>query len=126
VILRYLIGDDASKARQAARLMERLEQGQERVEVIETVVAESVWTLETFYRVPKSEISNKLSTLLGFRGIRCRDKRTILQAFNLYASIGSDFVDCLLAAKSLRKKLNVYSFDERDFKKLKVAWERPG
>lgn len=120
------MGDDPPKARQAANLMERLEQGQERVEIIETVIAESVWTLEKFYRVPKSEISNKLTTLLGFRGILCRDKRSILQAFDMYALSGSDFVDCLLAAKSLRKKLNVYSFDERDFKKLKVAWERPG
>src|SRR5213593_3476706 len=48
VILRYLIGDIPVQAAKSAALMERLEAGTERAEILESVVAEAVWTLESF------------------------------------------------------------------------------
>ncbi len=48
VILRYLMGDTPAQAARAAALRERLESGAERAEVLETVIAEAVWTLESF------------------------------------------------------------------------------
>ena len=48
--------------------------------------------------------------------------------YNALAQFGStsvDFVDCLLAAQAQQKNLTVYSFDEKDFPRLGVAWEAP-
>jgi hypothetical protein len=41
----YLIGDHPAQASRAAALMERLEAGTEKAEILESVIAETVWTL---------------------------------------------------------------------------------
>ena len=70
IILRYLIGDDKEKAIRAATLMEHVEKGTEQIEISPVVVAETIWTLEKFYKVPKKEISAKLLSLFLFKGVR--------------------------------------------------------
>jgi len=125
VILRYFIGDDEEKALKATALMERLEDGEEVAEVKEVVLAESVWTLEKFYQVPREEIKEKLFTVLNFKGVTCQDKESYLQALVFYGSSKADFADCLLAADSLRRKVTIYSFDEKDFRKLGASWKLP-
>lgn len=57
VLLRYLIGDDPSKAIRATDLMERVERSEERIEITVEVLTEVVWTLASFYKVPRSEIA---------------------------------------------------------------------
>jgi predicted nucleic-acid-binding protein len=125
VLLRYLIGDDPPKAARATALMERLEQGAEAVELPDEVLTETVWTLESFYEVPRQETAQKLMALLNFAGVRVSSRDVLLQALHRYGSSGADFVDCLLAARSRDRGISVYTFDETDFKRLHVAWERP-
>jgi predicted nucleic acid-binding protein len=67
VILRYLMGDDPPRAARAAALMERLEYGEEAVELPDEVLTETVWTLESFYGVPHGETAEKLTALLTSR-----------------------------------------------------------
>jgi len=125
VIVRYLIGDDPPKAARATAMLERLERGEEIVEISDEVLVETVWTLESFYRVPRAEISQNLAAVLSFTGVRVASRDTMLQALHSYASSSADFVDCLLVARSKRRGIPVYTFDETDFKKLRADWERP-
>lgn len=126
VILRYLIGDVPAHAAGAAALMRRLEAGTERAEIGETVVAEAVWTLESFYKVPRAEIAEKLAAILSFRGVGAPKKGLLISALARFGSTSADFVDCILAAKAQQRNLTIYSFDERDFRRLGVTWEAPG
>lgn len=80
VLLRYLIGDVPPQAGKARALMERLEAGTERAEVLESVVAETTWTLESFYNVPRSEIAEKLATILSFKGVKAAQKSLLVSA----------------------------------------------
>ena len=125
VLLRYPIGDAPAQAAGATALMERLEAGQEHGEVLETVVAETVWTLESYYRVPRHEIAERVAAILAFRGVRVARKGLLIRALARFGSTSADFVDCLLAATADRWKLTVYSFDARDFRRLGVRWEAP-
>jgi uncharacterized protein len=125
VILRFLIGDDPPKAARATALMSRVERNQEVVEISDEVLTETVWTLESFYRVPRSEAAQNLAALLNLSGVRMDKRDVLLQALQNYASSSADFVDCLLAARSQRRKIPVYTFDESDFKKLDADWEKP-
>lgn len=125
VILRYLVGDIPAQATKSVALMERLESGTERVEILESVIAESVWTLESFYGVSRPEIAEKLATILTFRGVRASKKGLLISALARFGSTSADFVDCLLAAKAQQRNLAVYTFDARDFRRLGVAWEAP-
>jgi predicted nucleic-acid-binding protein len=105
--------------------MERLEAGAERAEILESVVAEAVWTLESFYEVSRPEIAERLAAILNFRGVLAAKKGVLINALARFGSTPADFVDCLLAAQAQRKKLSVYSFDAKDFRRLGVSWETP-
>ena len=125
VILRYLLSDDPEQSPRSEALMEKLESGQEGAELPPVVITELVWTLIKFYKVPRSEVSEKLTRILGFRGVISSEKKLITEALALYSQSRADFVDCFLAAKSRREGIAVYSFDEDDFKKLGGQWEKP-
>lgn len=125
VLLRYLVGDAPVHADKARVLMERLAAGTERAEVLESVVAEATWTLESFYRIPRPDIAEKLATILSFKGVQAAQKGLLIGALAKFGSTSADFVDCLLAAKAQQQSLTVYSFDAKDFRRLGVAWESP-
>jgi predicted nucleic acid-binding protein len=69
VILRFLIADDPPRAARAAALMGRVERAEESVELTDEVVTEAVWTLESFYNVPRAEIVERLAALLNLPGV---------------------------------------------------------
>ena len=125
VILRYLVGDDPSKAAPAAALMERVEKAEESVEISDEVITEVVWTLESYYAVPRQEIAQHLAGVINFTGVRVSSRKTLVRALQSFAATNADFVDCLLAARGSLRKITVYTFDETDFKKLGCDWERP-
>lgn len=122
ILVRYLVGDHPAQANRAVALMERLEAGTERAEILESVVAETVWTLESFYEVPRSEIASRLAAVLTLPGVRTAHKGILLAALARFGSTPVDFVDCLLAAAAKRRGMTVYSFDT-DFRRLSVDWE---
>lgn len=125
VVLRYLIGDVPAQAAKSAALMERLEAGSERAEILESVIAEAVWTLESFYKVPRPEIAERLAAIVTFRGVLAARKGVLVNALARFGSTSADFVDCLLAAQAQHKNRTVYSFDAKDFRRLGVPWEAP-
>jgi predicted nucleic-acid-binding protein len=124
-ILRFLIGDDEPKAARATALMDRVERDEEWIEITDEVVTETVWTLESFYKVPRAETAQKMAALVSFAGVQVASRDVVLRALHWYASSGADFVDCLLAARSRERGVPLYTFDETDFKRLNVSWEKP-
>lgn len=124
VILRFILGDDPGQSPRAHALMKRLEIGQEHAELEDVVLAETIWVLEKWAKVPRFQIVRTLSDLIAFSGIRYRGKRVALQALTFYGSTNCDIADCLLAARAKSRGAKILSFDQ-DFKKLKCAWEEP-
>ena len=119
VILRYLLGDHPEQSRASTKLMEEVERGGEDVYIHDVVIAEVVWTLEKFYKVPKGRIRDVLSELILMRGIGVSNRSVLLRALRIYADKNVDFVDALLGALALEKGAEVISFD-KDFKKMGV------
>lgn len=125
VILRYLLGDHPDQSPSSARFMEEVERGEKEVYLHDVVIAEVVWTLEKFYKVPKEEISHVLSELISMRGISVSDRIVLLKALQIYAGKNVDFVDALLGAISIERGVEVVSFD-RDFRRMGVVVRHPG
>jgi predicted nucleic-acid-binding protein len=124
VLLRFVLGDDASQSPKAHAFMRRLESALELAELEDVVIAETIWVLEKRAKVPRFEIVRTLSDLLAFPGIRYRGKRVGLEALTFFGSTNCDIADCLLAARAKSRRAKVVSFDQ-DFKKLGCAWEEP-
>ena len=125
VLLRYLIGDTPQQAAQASALMESAEEGSQELEIPPTIVAEVVWTLEKFYQVPRGLIAEKLLMLFSLKGVKGPEKKIILAALQSYTSLKIDFVDCYLAARAVDQGMRIYSFDKKDFNRLRAPWEIP-
>ncbi|MDR4501158.1 MAG: type II toxin-antitoxin system VapC family toxin [Nitrospirales bacterium] len=125
VLLRYLVGDEPRQTERATSLMERVEDGSEELDIPPVVVAEMIWTLEKFYEVPRRDIAQKLMTIFSFKGVRGPETSIISTALRSYASTKIDFVDCYLASRANEQNMVLYSFDKKDFSRLKTRWQSP-
>ena len=121
VILRYLLADHEKFGPKAKAFMVKVCQEKTRAEIPAVVIAECVYVMEKFYRIPKREIADTLSRILNFSGIVNPDKSEILEALLKYEVSNADIVDGLLAASSAPDRV-VVSFD-KDFERLKAPAE---
>ncbi|MCL5960145.1 MAG: PIN domain-containing protein [Chloroflexi bacterium] len=112
IIIRYVVFDPIDQAKRATRLFERIERGEMVATIDEITVAEVVWTLSSFYRLPKKEVAESLLAILAHEGIHCPDHEPVRQALMLFHEKGISFADALLCARAIGDPDNViYSFD---------------
>lgn len=124
IILRYLTADIPEQAERCGNLLKKAVEGKEEIEIPLLVLAETLWTLVKFYKVPKTEAVEVLNTLLREPKIKVKDKKIILEALELYKDNNISFTDCYLAVYSSQNNKNLYSFDG-DFAKIGFKSEEP-
>ena len=76
-ILRYLLDDVPHLSAKACAFFEKVRVGKEKVLILESVLAECVYVLIKFYKVPKAEVVEKLKGLLLYKGIANEDKNFV-------------------------------------------------
>ena len=120
IFLRYLDTptDDISRRRNVAcsALFERVESGEEEITTSEVVLAEVFWVLTTKRHagLPRPEVAEKMSAIIGFRGFRLSTKRRCQRALAMvHADPKLSFVDALVACtvKDLGHRLLAYDSD---------------
>ena len=121
VILRYLLDDHKAHSPKAGAFMAKIFEGTKKAEIPDVVIVECIYVMEKYYKIPRSEISAKLSGILNFSGIINSSRSETLEALLKYDSTSIDIVDCILAAHSSPEKV-VVSFD-KDMKTLKAVSE---
>ena len=121
VILRYLLDDHDVHSPKAKIFMAEVFAGTKKAKILDVVIQECIYALEKHYKIPRNEISTKLSGILNFSGIINADRSEILEALLKYGSTSIDIVDCILAAHSSTEMV-VISFND-DMKKLKAVCE---
>lgn len=119
-ILRYLLKDVPHLYERAEELFSKVRTGEQRVEITEGVLAEVVYVLLKFYRVPKKEAVETLSAFLLYKGIAGRSKAEYVHALRLFGQTSLDFVDCLLAARAKARKLDLFTFDKELLKAMSL------
>ncbi|HZT07262.1 MAG TPA: PIN domain-containing protein [Chloroflexota bacterium] len=127
IFLRYLIQPGptepqlAAQTQQAQAIIQQLDSGALSAATCEGVIIEVVWVLtsKTLYNVPRDEVQRLLSPLLRLKGLSLANKRTYLQALDLFTQYQFlDFVDALNVAHMRRLGLReILSFD-RDFDRV--------
>src|SRR5579883_135713 len=118
ILLRYLTRDDEQKARRALDLLLKVEQGEEKVITSPLVIFEVVFTLQSYYKIPRQQIRVLVLPIISLRGLQLPGKSVYYRAFDLYVSKNISFADAYNAAYMLSEKVShVYSWD-RDFDKI--------
>jgi len=126
VILRFFVRDNEEQFLRAKAFIQRLELGKENVLMTEIVFAEVVWVLNKVYEVPRQEIADTFSKVIGYQGIRTMLEKEIFQeSLRLYAKHSLDIQDVFLAVLSKNKGCPIITFDKHDFKKLHCDFGEP-
>ena len=110
VLIRHLTGDPPEQAARATRLL--LEAG--RLPLLDLIVAETVYLLESFYEVPRPRVAELVRAIIAFPGIEVGDEPVLLRALEVYEVHRLDFADAYLVAQAEASGVNaVASFDKR-------------
>jgi uncharacterized protein len=118
ILLRHLRQDHPQHSPKATALLRQIEQGQLRIRLSDIVIAETVFTLQRTYRVPKADIARALLPLIGLPGIVVSGKRRFKAMFDLYVRLNIPFPDAYQAIQMRQAgSTHIYSFDG-DFDKI--------
>lgn len=119
VFLRYLTNDVPEQADAVERLLRRAAAGEVVLVTGILVIAEIVWTLESFYNLPRHDIQARVRAIINTPGLDVDDRDIISEAISHYLDKNVDFGDAYNAAlMPLRDLKAVYTFDRRHFSRF--------
>jgi len=112
ILLRHLRQDDPVLSPKASAILERIEQGELRARLSDTVIFETVFTLQRTYKQPRDRIASALLPLIELPGIVLPGKRHYRKVFALYRSGPLGFADCYHVVLMQRLRIDeILSFD---------------
>ena len=113
VLLRHLLGDVPGQSERATAYITRVEAGELIVRTAETVIMETVFTLERTYKIPKSAIREQLSALIGLPNLQLAGKHILAEVFEVYVERNLSFIDAYHVVMLPRWGLStILSFDQ--------------
>jgi len=116
LFLRYLTNDVPAQADAVEQLLHRAAAGEILLVTNSMVIAEIVWTLESFYGLSRDDVKEKVLAILNTPGLEVSDGDQVLQAISWYAEKNIEFIDAYNAAWLLAQDLEaVYTFDRKHF-----------
>jgi predicted nucleic acid-binding protein len=119
LFLRYLTNDVPEQAEAFEKLLRRAEAGDVILVANSLVMAEIVWTLESFYELPRADIQRNVLAILNTPGLEIADDEILLQAAMWYVEKNIDFIDAYNAAWMLDRGLTtVCTFDQKHFGRI--------
>ncbi|MFN3490650.1 MAG: PIN domain-containing protein [Anaerolineales bacterium] len=119
LFLRYLTNDVPTQADAVESLLQQASKGKVNLVTTSMVIAEIVWTLESYYELEKKEIQTMILSILNTGGLEVIDSDLILQAVVLYADKNVDFIDAFNAAWMIKNDVDkIYTFDQKHFNRF--------
>jgi predicted nucleic acid-binding protein len=124
IFLRYLTRDDPSKYEKCKEMFKKAMKGEIAITTSGMVIAELVWTLLSYYKVPKTEVIEKVTVIVGTKNLSIPDKHIVADALVLYGRKNIDFIDAYNAIFMRYHGLReIYSYDE-DFELMEDIQRR--
>jgi predicted nucleic acid-binding protein len=111
IIVRHLTGDPPDLASRATRFLAAA--GAHELMLADLVLAEVVYVLESFYKVPQERVAEYARAIVAFPAIRADDPAMLLRTIEIYEKDRLDFADAYLVAAAERTGVGVVaSFDK--------------
>jgi uncharacterized protein len=114
VIVRFLTGDHPAHSPRSRNLFARAAAGDVTLVVTDLALAETVWVLQSFYKLDRGAIAAPLKDLIESAGIEVGNKARLLSALRNFAQTDVNFEDAYHAAMAAAESIEIASFD-RDF-----------
>jgi predicted nucleic-acid-binding protein len=128
LLLRYLTNDLPAQADAVEQLLRRASAGEIVLVINSLVIAEIVWTLESYYGLARDRVKDKVLAILNTPGLEVAEGDLLLRAVYWYAHKNIDFVYAFNAAWLLDQGLSVAcTFDRRHFSRIEgIGVQVPG
>lgn len=111
IIIRHLTGDPPDMAGRATRFLAAA--GTHELRLADLVLAEVVYVLESFYKVPRAQVAEYARAIVAFPAIRVDDPAMLLRTIEVYETDRLDFADAYLVAAAERSGVGIVaSFDK--------------
>jgi len=118
IFLRYLTADDKAKYSKCRALFEKVVDGKITLFTSDLVIAEVIWTLQSYYKVPKDEVIEKVATILNTPNIKVENFTILAEALLLYSMKNIDFIDAYNSSYMQNYAVDeIYSYD-KDFDRI--------
>jgi predicted nucleic acid-binding protein len=119
LFLRYLTNDVPEQADAVEELLHKAANGEVTLLTNSLVIAEIVWTLESFYQLERADIREKVVAILNTPGLKVVDADLVLQAITGYVEKNVDFIDAYNVAWMLSHGItSAYTFDRKHFNRF--------
>ncbi len=126
IFLRFLTKDQASKYERCREVLKRAVEGKVALATSAMVIAELVWTLLTYYKVPKPEVVEKVSIIVNTESIHIPQRAIIADALVLYGRKNVDYIDAYNAVFMRYHGISKIHTYDRDFQSIEgVEREEP-
>jgi predicted nucleic acid-binding protein len=119
IFTRLFVKDDEQQHEQAKALFLSAQEGSAELVTGPPVFFELAWVLGYTYKVPASEILDRLESILSFGGLKVSDRDLVVEAISLARTMGGSFADSYIAASlPLLRASEVATFNKKHFTKL--------
>ncbi len=121
LFIRYLTNDDPILADRVEQLLDDAAAGSVQLVTTELVLAESVWVLESSYRLTHAQIAPLIRSILATPGMDVINGDLVGKALVMYELQNIDFVDAYIAALMEKRGIkDIYSFDRKHLSRVKT------
>lgn len=126
IFLRTLIKENKDSFNHCYSFLKAVKTNKIKAVTASIVLAEIVWTLSSFYKLPKKQVVEAIRSIVNLRGLKVVNKYNHLLAIDLYERRAVKYIDAVIASidKIQAKKWTVVSYDT-DFDRLGVIRKEP-
>jgi predicted nucleic acid-binding protein len=114
VLVRHLTGDSPDQAEQATALL----RSGEHLILVDLVVAEVVYVLESVYDVERARVADIVRAIVGFPSVAVPDEALLLRALEIYEQHRIHFAESYLAACAELSGVGVVASFDRDIDRV--------
>ena len=114
VLIRFLVRDDETQAKRVYKRLKKAEQEKEALFVPLLVVQETIWVLESVYKIPRQEILDSIDELLLMPVIQLENPAVIVGFIVSARANNLDLSDLLIAQSALSSGCeSIITFDRK-------------
>lgn len=127
IFLHTLIKENKIAFDECYQLLSEIKAGNIKASTSHIILAELVWTLSSYYGLPKEMVIRAAKSIVNLRGLQLVDGYQAGMSLELYEKRPVKFIDTLIASiiNIHEKKWTIISYD-KDFDKLGVLRKEPG
>lgn len=109
LIIRFLVNDDPQKVSRVEKLLR--DKNNTNI-LLDTIVAEIIWVLSSYYSLKKVEVIEKIRALIHLDTLEC-NAVLINKALSLWEENNISYIDSYLVAVAKLGNITLYSYDDK-------------